>query len=290
MDITIGLPNTVTGVTRDSLLEWSRRAEARGFPGVASLDRLVYSGYEALVSLAAAATVTERVRLTTQVLLGPWRLNAALLAKQVATLQHLSNGRMVLGIGLGAREDDYTASGITTEGRGERLTQMIEEMLRIWDGEKRGTAGAIGPPLDDVGRPQILVGGGVEASFRRAAKLGDGWTAAGGAPPEQFAKSAEAVRGAWKEEGREGRPRLTTLAYFGLGPTGVEEAEHDLKHYYAWLGDEIASAIAGSAATDEETVRAYAKAFEDAGCDELCFFPTSTDPEQVDLLADTVGL
>jgi alkanesulfonate monooxygenase SsuD/methylene tetrahydromethanopterin reductase-like flavin-dependent oxidoreductase (luciferase family) len=289
MDITIGLPNTVGGVTRDSLLEWSRRAEARGFPGVASLDRLVYPGYEALTSLAAAAAVTERVRLTTQVLLAPWRLNAALMAKQVATVQHLSNGRMVLGIGLGAREDDYTASGITTEGRGDRLTEMIEEILRIWEGEERGTAGGIGPPLDDVGRPQLLVGGGVDASFRRAAKLGDGWTA-GGVPPEQFAQAAEAVRAAWREEGREGNPRLTALAYFGLGPTGVEDAEHDLKHYYAWLGDETASMIAGSATTDEDSARAYAKAFEDAGCDELTFFPSSTDPQQVDLLADAIGL
>jgi alkanesulfonate monooxygenase SsuD/methylene tetrahydromethanopterin reductase-like flavin-dependent oxidoreductase (luciferase family) len=289
MDITIGLPNTVAGVTRDSLLEWSRRAEARGFPGVATLDRLVYPGYEALISLAAAAAVTVRVRLATQVLLAPWRLNAALMAKQVATVQHLSNGRMVLGIGLGAREDDYAASGTTTEGRGHRLTEMIEEMLRVWAGEERGTAGGIGPPLDDVGRPVLLVGGGVEASFRRAAKLGDGWTA-GGVPPEQFAKAAEAVRRAWREEGREGSPRLTALAYFGLGPTGTQDAEHDLEHYYAWLGNEVATAIAGSAATDEESVRAYAKAFEDAGCDELCFFPTSTDPRQVDLLADTIGL
>jgi alkanesulfonate monooxygenase SsuD/methylene tetrahydromethanopterin reductase-like flavin-dependent oxidoreductase (luciferase family) len=289
MDITIGLPNTVAGVTRDSLLEWSRRADARGFPGVASLDRLVYPGYEALVSLAAAAAVTERVRLSTQVLLAPWRLNAALIAKQVATVQQLSGGRMVLGIGLGAREDDYTASGISTEGRGDRLTEMIDEILAIWEGEERGTAGGIGPPLDDVGRPQLLVGGGVAASFRRAAKLGDGWTA-GGIPPDQFAQAAEGVRAAWREEGREGNPRLQALAYFGLGPTGVEEAAHDLKHYYAWLGDETASAIAGSAATDEGSVRAYAKAFEDAGCDELAFFPTSIDPQQVDLLADAIGL
>jgi alkanesulfonate monooxygenase SsuD/methylene tetrahydromethanopterin reductase-like flavin-dependent oxidoreductase (luciferase family) len=109
-------------------------------------------------------------------------------------------------------------------------------------------------------------------------------------PPEQFAKAAEAVRSAWRDEGREGDPRLTALAYFGLGPTAAEDAEHDLKHYYAWLGEETAGAIAGSAATDEDTVRAYAEAFEDAGCDELCFFPTSTDPQQVDLLADAVAL
>ena len=289
IDITIGLPNTVAGVTRASLLEWSRRAEARGFAGVASLDRLVYANYEPLIALAAAAAVTERVRLITQVLLAPWRLNAALLAKQVATLQHLSNGRMVLGIAVGGREDDYSASGTTMKGRGDRLTAMIEDMLRIWEGEERGAAGGIGPPLDDVGRPQLLVGGGVEASFRRAAKLGDGWTA-GGLPPELFAQAAEAVRAAWREAGREDSPRMMALAYFGLGPTGVEDAEHDLKHYYAWLGDETAAAIAGSAATDEETVQAYAKAFQDAGCDELTFFPTSTDPQQVDLLADAILL
>jgi alkanesulfonate monooxygenase SsuD/methylene tetrahydromethanopterin reductase-like flavin-dependent oxidoreductase (luciferase family) len=289
MDITIGLPNTIAGVTRDSLLEWSRRAEARGFPGVASLDRLVYPGYEALTSLAAAAAVTDRIRLATQVLLGPWRLNAGLLAKQAATVQHLSGGRLVFGIGLGAREDDYTASGIATKGRGDRLTEMIEEMLRIWDGEERGTAGGIGPPLGDVGRPTLLVGGAVDASFRRAAKLGDGWTA-GGIPPDQFSQAAEAVRAAWSEEGRDGSPRLQALAYYGLGPSGAADAEHDLKHYYGWLGEVTASAIAGSAATDEDSVRAYAKAFEDAGCDELCFFPTSTDPGQVDLLADAIGL
>jgi alkanesulfonate monooxygenase SsuD/methylene tetrahydromethanopterin reductase-like flavin-dependent oxidoreductase (luciferase family) len=287
MDITMGLPDMVAGVTRDALLEWSRRAEARGFPGLVSLDRLVYAGYEPLIALAAAAAVTERVRLTTQVLLAPWRLNAALLAKQVATIHHLSNGRMVLGVGLGSREDDYAASGTTTRDRGDRLTAMLEEMLQIWAGEERGYAGGIGPPLDDIGRPQLLVGGGVEASFRRAAKFGDGWTG-GGVPPEEFARRAEAVRKAWRAEGREGEPRLTALAYFALGPNAVDDAAHDLEHYYAWLGDETASAIAGSAATDEATVRAYAGAFEAAGCDELAFFPTSTDPQQVDLLADAI--
>jgi alkanesulfonate monooxygenase SsuD/methylene tetrahydromethanopterin reductase-like flavin-dependent oxidoreductase (luciferase family) len=289
MDFSIGLPNTVAGVTRASLLEWARRADARGFAGVGSLDRLVYANYEPLVSLAAVAAVTEHVRLNTQVLLLPWRLNAALVAKQVATVQHLSNGRVVLGVAPGGREDDYAASGATMKGRGDRLAEMLAEMLRIWEGEERGTAGAIGPPLDDVGRPGLLAGGGVQASFRRAAKFADGWTA-GGLPPDRFAQAAEAVRAAWRDEGRDGNPRLTALAYFGLGPTGAQDAAHDLEHYYAWLGDQTAAAIAGSAATDEDTVRAYAEAFEQAGCDELTFFPTSTDPQQVDLLADVLGV
>ena len=85
----------------------------------------------------------------------------------------------------------------------------------------------------------------------------------------------------WRDAGREGNPRITALRYFGLGPTGEADAERDLKHYYEWLGDEFSSMIAGQAATDEDTVQTYAKGLEDAGCDELCFFPSSTDPEQV---------
>ncbi|HYY73279.1 MAG TPA: hypothetical protein VE662_00540 [Solirubrobacterales bacterium] len=67
-----------------------------------------------------------------------------------------------------------------------------------------------------------------------------------------------------------------------------EAAEHDLLHYYAWLGEEVAGQIAASAATDEDTIRAYRDAFTDAGADELMCFPTSTDRAQVDLLADAV--
>jgi hypothetical protein len=76
-----------------------------------------------------------------------------------------------------------------------------------------------------------------------------------------------------------------SLAYYGLGPNAEADAEHDLEHYYAWLGDELATAIASSAATDEDTVRACIQGFEQAGCDELVIFPTSSDPDQVDLLA-----
>ena len=77
-----------------------------------------------------------------------------------------------------------------------------------------------------------------------------------------------------------------SIAYFALGPNADAAAEHDLKHYYSWLGDELASAIAGSAATDEDTVRQYVAGFQEAGCDELILFPTSSDPEQVELLAE----
>lgn len=80
------------------------------------------------------------------------------------------------------------------------------------------------------------------------------------------------------------------LAYFSLGPDGERHADEYLTDYYAWLGEETAAAVAGSAATDAETVQGYLSAFEQAGCDELVIFPCSSDPEQVRLLAEAAGM
>jgi alkanesulfonate monooxygenase SsuD/methylene tetrahydromethanopterin reductase-like flavin-dependent oxidoreductase (luciferase family) len=288
MDIGIGLPNTVPGCTRDDLIEWAPAAEDAGFSTLATLDRLVYPGVEALVALSAAAAHTERIRLATDVILGPLRGNPALLAKQILSLDALAGGgRAVLGIGLGAREDDYELSGVDLSTRGAWLDRALEKIRAIWDG-KGDLEAKVGPRPDGEG-PTLLVGGSVDASFKRAARFGDGWTQ-GGSGPDQFKEDVEKLHAAWKEAGREGKPRTMSLAYFSLGPDAEENARRDLLHYYAWLGDEAAEGIAGSAATDPETVQGYISNFEQYGCDELIFFPCSTGPEQVSLLSDAVGL
>lgn len=285
MNVGIGLPSTIPGVDRDSLLTWARKAEERGFSTLGTIDRVVYGNHESLIALAAAAAVTERIRLTTDILLGPLRGNGAVLAKQAATIDSLSNARLTLGIAVGLREDDYASTATPFDDRGRQFDAQLEEMKRIWSGEERGTAGAIGPPPAREGGPELVIGGNVSAVFRRVAQYGDGWTMGGGTP-DQFKEMAGKVKDAWSEAGREGTPRLIALCYFGLGDGAEEAAKHDLGHYYAWLGEEIAGQIIASAATDEDTVRAYRDAFADAGADELICFPTSTDPAQVDLLAD----
>jgi alkanesulfonate monooxygenase SsuD/methylene tetrahydromethanopterin reductase-like flavin-dependent oxidoreductase (luciferase family) len=209
------------------------------------------------------------------------------LAKQAATIDSLSNGRLTLGIAVGLREDDYAATGTPFHERGRLFDAQLEDMKRIWSGEERGTAGAIGPPPAREGGPELVIGGNVPAVIRRVAEFGDGWTMGGGTP-DQFKDMSTKVKEAWSEAGREGTPRLIALCYFGLGDGAEEAAKDDLGHYYAWLGEEIAGQIIASAATDEDTIRAYRDAFADAGADELICFPTSTDPAQVDLLADAV--
>ena len=286
MDVGIGLPSTIPGVRGEQLLEWARRAEARGFSCLGTIDRIVYGNYEPLIALAAAAAVTERIRLATSILIAPYRANGALVAKQAATVDHLSNGRLVLGVAVGGREDDYEASGADFHTRGRDFDAMLEQWQRIWSGESFGTAGAIGP-APPAGRPELLIGGQADAAFTRAARYGDGWILGGGAP-DQFRQGAAKVRAAWEAAGREGAPRTASLGYFALGDGAREAADGYLRDYYAWLGD-YAGMIADSAAIDPQSVRARVEAFAEAGCDELILFPSSPDPRQVDLLADAIA-
>ena len=285
MDIGIGLPATIPGVERDSLLEWARRSEAAGFSTLGTIDRIVYPNWEPLISLAAAAAVTERIRLTTAILISPLRANNALLAKQAATIDQLSNGRLVLGLAPGGREDDYTASGLDFHARGKWFEQQLDEIMRVWAGEERGTAGAIGPPPARSERPSMLLGGTVDASFERAARFGDGWIAPGGGP-DQMGELVPKLEAAWERQGRDGTPRKVGLAYFALGSNAEDDARSYLTHYYAWLGDEVAGMIASSAATSADDVKGVIAAYEQNGADELIIFPSSQDPAQVELLAE----
>lgn len=281
MDVAIGLPNAVPGTTGKQLTDWARRAEELGFSSLGTIDRIAYPNVEMLTALSAAAAVTERIGLATTVLLGPLRGNPVSLAKQVLSLHAISGERVTLGIGLGGREDDYEVAGVSTKTRGKELDAMLERMREVWDGDE------VGPQTET--EPRVLVGGGVEASFKRAARFGDGWIASG-APPEQFAGWREEFETAWSAAGRGEPAQNAGLAYFSLGDRAEEDAKHYLTDYYAWLGEETANWIADSAAKTPEAVQQYLSAFEQAGCQELFLFPSSSDPQQVELLAEAVGM
>jgi alkanesulfonate monooxygenase SsuD/methylene tetrahydromethanopterin reductase-like flavin-dependent oxidoreductase (luciferase family) len=287
VDIGIGLPNTVPDTEGRTLIDWARHAEEAGFSTLGTIGRLVYPNYEELVALSAAAAVTSQIRLTTGVLLAPLYTNSALFAKQAASLDRLSGGRLVLGLGLGGREDDFAASGVSTQGRGRRLEEQIAMMKRVWSGEEFGYTGAIGPEPARRGGPEIILGGATAATFDRVARIADGWIMGGGTP-DMFAQAAAGVDQAWQDAGRAGRPRKLTLAYFGLGPEARSQAEGYLLHYYGWLGD-IANMIAGGAAVSPEMVKSYVAAFEASGCDEIIFVPTASRLDQISLLAEAIA-
>jgi alkanesulfonate monooxygenase SsuD/methylene tetrahydromethanopterin reductase-like flavin-dependent oxidoreductase (luciferase family) len=287
MDVAIGLPSTVPGVTGQELTEWARRAESRGFSSLGTLDRLAYPNLDPLVALAAAAAVTERIGLTTAILIAPYRMSAPVLAKQAASVQRISDGRLTLGVAVGGRENDYAVAGVDFDSRGRQFEEMLERIKRIWAESEQasGDPGShhVGPHHPQP--PRLVIGGYIDATFDRAAKYGEGFIA-GGAPPDAVAEYNRKMEAAWERAGRDGKPYVGALAYWSLGDRAEEQARAYLGDYYTWLGEQTANLIVAGAAKDADTVEAYLRAYADAGTDELFMMPSASDPEQVDLLAD----
>ncbi|MGH9244355.1 MAG: LLM class flavin-dependent oxidoreductase [Acidimicrobiales bacterium] len=273
MDIGIGLPNSVLGADGALLIDWAKRADERGFSSLATIGRVAYPTFEEISVLSAAAAVTSRIGLLTNILVAPTR-NLVLLAKQAATLDRLSGGRFTLGLAAGVRADDFAASGQDLSTRGRRLDEGLELMHRAWRGEPVAGAGkAVCPRPVNGDRVPVIVGGdpSMPAIAARVVKWGIGWTA-GGLPAEMLAEPVAAVRQAWTDAGKEGSPRLVALTYFSLGEGTDDLSRRNLRDYYDYIPDYVDFIVEG-AARGEEAVQARVKAYEAAGFDELILDP-----------------
>jgi alkanesulfonate monooxygenase SsuD/methylene tetrahydromethanopterin reductase-like flavin-dependent oxidoreductase (luciferase family) len=170
--IAIGLPSRVAG-SSEAVVAWAVRADAGPFSSVVVTDRVVSAALEPLATLAVAGGATRRVRLMTSVVIGPTR-ETTLLARQAATIDALTGGRLTLGLGIGVREDDYLATGFAFRRRGRRLDEQLPILRRLWAGERLNErVGAIGP--------RGLWGG--DAGTRGRGDEVTGRQAGGGPPP-----------------------------------------------------------------------------------------------------------
>jgi alkanesulfonate monooxygenase SsuD/methylene tetrahydromethanopterin reductase-like flavin-dependent oxidoreductase (luciferase family) len=279
MRVGVGLPNTIPGAEGTLIMDWARRAEEGPFSSLGVLDRVAYESVDPFIALAAAAAATRRVGLVTMVVIGPLR-SSALLAKQAASVDALSGGRLVLGLSIGARHDDYQTAGVDHRTRGGRLSEQLSMLRSCWEGGQVGRpAGPEGPPL--------LVGGLSGEAFARAARYADGYVHGGG-PPRAFASAASKASAAWTDLGRPGRPLLWGQGYFALGDDASPEGAEYLRHYYAFTGP-FAEKIAAANLTTPQAVSDFVRGYEEAGCDELVLLPTVADPEQLDRLADVIA-
>ena len=285
MQIGIGIPNSVPGATGSGLLDWARRADKAGFSSLGSIGAVSYPTYEELTLFAAAGAVTERIRFFSNVLITPAR-SAAELAKQAATVDQLTNGRLTLGLGAGWREADFILNGRDFAGRGAAFDRILVDLHRSWNGEALDEAARPASPPTVQSPIPLMIGGATKATIKRVVDHGIGWTA-GGMPPDAVADFGQKVRDAWTAAGKEGEPRIAALVYFGLGDT-EEQSRSNLLDYYKPMGDEVASMIAGGALRSADAVKGAIAAYEAAGVDELILDPTVPDLDQVDLLADVV--
>ncbi|ACZ87067.1 LLM class flavin-dependent oxidoreductase [Streptosporangium roseum] len=283
MDIGVCLPTTIPGADGSQLIEFARRADRLGFHSLTVVDRVVYDNYDGIVALSAAAAVTERIKLVTAILLAAYRPSAVELAKQLASLDRLSGGRLILGVSAGMRQDDYVATGADYGTRGRRLDAMIEEIREVWKGE--GPVPGVGPRPTNGDIP-IWAGGHSPAGLRRAAKYGIGWISPGG-PPHKYPELVTKIKELWAEEGRTGSPRMGANCYVSLGPDGKEQATEHMLSYYSYMGT-MAQHLAAGAVTDEGRLRDVVDGYAANGCDELLLLSCTADPDHLDRIADVV--
>lgn len=280
MRVGIGLPTSTPDTGGELVLRWAQRADPC-FSSLGVVDRLLHDCWEPLAALAACAAVTERTRLVTMIVIGPIR-NTALLAKQAASVDALSDGRLVLGLGLGARHDDYAAAGVDLRRRGADFTRQLVELRQVWEGD------LVGPRPAQPDGPLLLVGGGGSAAFARAARHADGYVHGGG-PPRAFAGAAARVRAAWIDAGRPGTPQLWGQAYFALGDSKtLSSGAEYLRDYYSFTGGFEERIVAGNL-TAPAAIKDFVRGYEEEGCDELVLLPTVSRIDQLERLADVLG-
>jgi alkanesulfonate monooxygenase SsuD/methylene tetrahydromethanopterin reductase-like flavin-dependent oxidoreductase (luciferase family) len=274
MKVGLGLPLDAPG----SLLTWAKRADSGPFSTLGLADRIVYHNPEPLITLAAIAGATERIRIQTEILLAPTR-ETVLLAKQAATLDLISNGRFTLGMGVGIRPDDFAATGTDHSTRAARFDEQLAQLKDIWAGKPLSAdLGPVGPV--PVSSPELLFGAFRPPALRRAARWGDGLLSA--TPPDFTNHLYRSMETFWADNGRTGKPRFVAQVNAAIGTEStVDEASRNICAYYGDYGPTVVERLV----TTEAGIRDSLKAFGDIGADEVIFYCWCTDSAQIDRIA-----
>jgi probable F420-dependent oxidoreductase len=218
MDLGLGLPVSGAWATPRNVAAVARDADAGGFRGVWTFQRWladpqlpsVYrSVLDPMIALGYAAAVTERVRLGIAVVNGPFYSPVAL-AKQFATIDRLSDGRLDAGVGLGWAPREYAAAGVPMEDRGRRFDEWLDCMDVLLTQDPVEFAGEFYTvPRSDIGpmpvqrpRPPLLIGGSAPVALRRAGRRGDGWISSSRASLDDIRLAVETVRSAAEKAGK----------------------------------------------------------------------------------------
>lgn len=292
MEIGVGLPTNLRGTSKDLVLEWAQRAEQAGFASLCMGERLTYAGYDWVLALTAAASVTSRIRLLANVIILPIH-PVGLVAKQSLSLDDFSGGRFSLGVGLGTPLDDYDVAPSPRAGRGARFEESLRTLRELWKGESliEGVR-AIGPPPVREGGPELLLGANGLKSLRRAGEFTDGavtWSFS--ADPVEARRMFDVVESSWSEFGRAGRPRLVCGCYYSAGPNAAADLEAYFRDYYPnVLPGQVESLLKAVRTVTPEAIRSVVAEFEEIGCDEFIFVPVKPDMVHLEGLAETLDL
>jgi probable F420-dependent oxidoreductase len=276
----------------------AERADELGFEDLWVTDNTVDDArcFDSLIALTYAAAFTTRIRLGVSMLVLP-TYDPVHVAHQVATLDALSVGRAVLGVGLG-RAEDYEVFHVPVTHRVTRLTEAVELIKALWSGPRATFAGEIydvrnvnlGTRPVQRPHPPVWVGGHHPAAIRRAAAWADGWMGAGGSSAESLAESVVMLRTALEDAGRDpdGYP-ISKRVFLSVHDDG-EVARAEVEDWFADVyGSPDATDSCGVFGTPER-VGEQLEVLAATGVNHLLLNPVTRYGEQLEILAEIVGL
>jgi alkanesulfonate monooxygenase SsuD/methylene tetrahydromethanopterin reductase-like flavin-dependent oxidoreductase (luciferase family) len=278
--------------TRADVLAWCRGIDEGAWTSLAVPERITYTSHDTTVQLAAAAALTERVRLWSTIVILPAH-DAVAVAKQMASIDVLSDGRLTMGIGIGGREDDYRAINASFARRYPRMDEQVATMRRIWNGEPPFEgADPVGPPPVQPGGPPLIAGVFGPKGIARAARWAEGingaWTLDGS--QEAMAAAFAQIRDAWRDAGRADPPHLSSSIWYALGADAEEQLRSYAYDYLKIFGDEIGKGAASMATCfGADALRQTIENARAAGADEFLLVPTTRDPDELARTVHVLG-
>lgn len=278
MDIGIGLPTAIPETEGALWVPFARQAEAAGFKSLSTIGRTVFDSHEELVVLAAAAAVTSTIKLAPTVMIAPPR-ETVMLAKQSATLHNLSGGRLVLGMGIGWRPDDFevVGRGEDWKRRGKLLEEQITSLREIWSQK------TIGP---DPGSPlPVMIGGNAPEALRRAGRFADVFIA--GPFTQAEVRSAFTTVDEAADQAERDRPVKWTSKWFALGDV-EEQVRRNVHAYYIAGGQGFVDKSLQDLLRTPEEIKRYVEEMRELGASHLCLWPQVNTIDQVERLAEVV--
>jgi alkanesulfonate monooxygenase SsuD/methylene tetrahydromethanopterin reductase-like flavin-dependent oxidoreductase (luciferase family) len=291
MEIGLTLPTMIADLDRDTTVGWCRAIDDGPFSTLAIGERIAYPNQELFVTLSAAAALTERVRIMSTVVVLP--MHAAVdVAKKAATLDVLSDGRFTLGVGVGGRDEDYRSLEAPFGRRHPRMDDQVATIRRVWAGRPPFPGlSPVGPPPVQPGGPPIYSGALGPKAIARSAHWAEGVCGFLLDPlGEDVEGTFRGIEAAWRDAGREERPRHVTSFWYALGDGGEDRLKAYARGYLGIFGDELAAAMAAScSAFGPSRLRDALARMEDAGCDELLLVPTSPSVDEIAHLLDTLA-
>jgi len=293
MKISMTLP-TMLPQGRSELLAWCAAVDEGPWESLAVPERVTYTSHAMVPQLAAAAALTERVRLWTTIIILPAHAPVQV-AKDMATIDQISNGRLTVGVGVGGREADYQALGAPFTRRWQRMDDAVEVMRQTWAGEPPFEGSdPVGPPPVQPGGPPIVAGVMGPKALARAAKWAagvDDGTTVTHVNQGAFAGNVDRIRTAWKDAGRTEAPHISASLWYGLGDGATERVRDYAFSYLSIFGKEIAGMMTDACrASSPDALRDAMQAAEAAGCDEMFLVPTTTDVSELDRTRDALGI